>query len=55
MLENSFQHQQGCTNHWWQVAWGKHTLCGSALIMLGPQCGTSFISHNWRMEFYGAF
>jgi len=22
MLENSFQQQQGCTNHWWQVAWG---------------------------------
>ena len=21
MLENSFQRQQGCTNHWWEVIW----------------------------------
>jgi len=43
LLENIFQQQQGCTDHWWHVA---YILCSSALILVVPQCGTSFMSRN---------
>jgi len=32
---------------------GDYILCSSALILVGPECGT--VTHNWCLEFEGAF
>jgi hypothetical protein len=56
MLENIFQQQQGCKNDLWQVACGVvYILCSSALIFVGRQCGTSFMSPHWHLEVQVAF
>jgi len=52
MLENSFQQQQGCTNHWWQVAWG--TKFGAAVpwycSVLSVELPSCHITGIWNFK-----
>ena len=52
MLDNSFQQQQGGTNHWWQVAWG--TKFGAAVpwycSVLSVELPSCHITGIWNFK-----